>query len=103
MFREAWEAQVFAMALVLHKRGAFTWTEWSAALAEEIKKAQAAGDPDLGSTYYSHWLKTLERLVVEKGVATEKALLDTASAWQDAARATPHGKPIVLGRASMGD
>jgi len=37
-------------------------------------------------------------LVVEKGVATEKALLDTASAWQEAARATPHGKPIDLAR-----
>ena len=101
VFREAWEAQVFAMALVLHERGAFTWKEWSAALAEEIQKAQAAGDPDLGTTYYSHWLKTLERLVVEKGVATEKALLETARAWQDAARATPHGKPIVLARTSM--
>lgn len=103
VFREAWEAQAFAMALVLHERGAFTWKEWSAALADEIKKAQAAGDPDLGTTYYCHWLKTLERLVVEKGLATEKTLLNTASAWQDAARATPHGKPIVLARTSMGD
>jgi nitrile hydratase accessory protein len=98
VFREAWEAQAFAMALVLHEKGVFTWKEWSAALAEEIQKAQAAGDPDLGTTYYSHWLKTLERLVVEKGVATEKVLLDTASAWQEAARATPHGKPIDLAR-----
>jgi len=98
VFREAWEAQAFAMALVLHERSVFTWKEWSAALAAEIKKAQLAGDPDLGTTYYSHWLKTLERLVVEKGVATEEALLNIASAWQDAARATPHGKPIVLVR-----
>ena len=101
VFREAWEAQAFAMTLVLHERGAFTWKEWSAALAEEIQKAQAAGDPDLGTTYYSHWLKTLERLVVEKGVATEKVLLKMARAWQDAARGTPHGKPIVLARTSM--
>ena len=98
VFREAWEAQAFAMALVLHERGVFTSKEWAAALAEEIKVAQAAGDPDLGTTYYHHWLKTLERLVVEKGVTTEKALVDTAHAWEDAARATPHGKPIVLGR-----
>jgi len=103
VFREAWEAQAFAMTLVLHERGAFTWKEWSAALAEEIQRAQVAGDPDLGTTYYSHWLKTLERLVVEKGLARKKTLLDTASAWQDAARATPHGTPIVLARTSMGD
>jgi nitrile hydratase accessory protein len=99
VFKEAWEAQAFAMALLLHERGLFTWKEWAATLADEIKSAQAAGDPDLGNTYYHHWLKALERLVVGKGVATAKALHDTAHAWEDAARATPHGQPIVLGRA----
>ena len=61
VFREPWEAQAFAMALALHERGLFTWTEWAAALADEIKRAQAAGDPDTGETYYRHWLATLER------------------------------------------
>jgi len=56
VFREPWEAQAFAMALALHERGLFTWNEWAAALAEEIKRAQAAGDPDTGETYYRHWL-----------------------------------------------
>ena len=46
-FREAWEAQAFAMALLLHRRGVFTWTEWAASISAEIKAAQAAGDPDL--------------------------------------------------------
>jgi nitrile hydratase accessory protein len=96
VFREAWEAQAFAMTLTLHERGVFTWPEWAAALASEIKRAQADGDPDHGDTYYHHWLRALERLVVEKGVATEAALHDTAHAWADAARATPHGQPIVL-------
>ena len=69
MFREPWEAQAFAMALALHKRGLFTWPEWAATLGDEIKRAQAAGDPDTGETYYRHWLDALERLVAEKGVA----------------------------------
>src|SRR2546423_14612990 len=81
LFREAWEAQAFAMTLVLHERGVFTWKEWSAALAEEITIAQVAGDPDLGTTYYLHWLKALERLVVEKRIATAAALRETAHAW----------------------
>lgn len=97
IFMEAWEAQAFAMALLLHERGVFTWSEWAAALAAEIKAAQAAGDPDLGTTYYRHWLKALERLVVEKGVATADILHQMAHAWEAAARATPHGQPIVLG------
>src|ERR1700681_1411584 len=46
VFHEPWEAQAFAMALALHERGLFTWSEWAATLAQEIKAAQAAGDPD---------------------------------------------------------
>lgn len=99
VFKEAWEAQAFAMTLMLHERGIFSWKEWAATLAEEIKAAQAAGDPDLGTTYYHHWLRALERLVVAKGVASAQALHETAHAWEDAARATPHGQPIVLDRA----
>ena len=67
VFREPWEAQAFAMALALHKRGLFTWPEWAATLADEIKRAQAAGDPDTGATYYRHWLNALERLVTREG------------------------------------
>ena len=56
VFREPWEANAFAMAVTLHRRGVFTWKEWVAVLGEEIKRAQAAGDPDTGETYYRHWL-----------------------------------------------
>ena len=74
VFREPWEAQAFAMAVTLQARGLFTWSEWAAALGEEIKRAQAAGDPDTGETYYRHWLATLERMVAQKGV-TDPATL----------------------------
>ena len=96
VFREPWEAHAFAMALALHDRGVFTWPEWAAKLAEEIKKAQAAGDPDTGETYYRHWLATLERMVAEKGVTTAQALADYHNAWERAAHRTPHGTPIEL-------
>jgi nitrile hydratase accessory protein len=96
VFREPWEAQAFAMALSLHRRGLFTWSEWAATLADEIKRAQAEGDPDTGETYYHHWLKALERLVAEKGVADPATLTRYRDAWERAADATPHGDPIVL-------
>lgn len=96
IFREPWEAQAFAMALSLHQRGLFTWSEWAATLADEIKRAQAAGDPDTGDTYYLHWLNALERLVAEKGVADPSTLTRYRDAWERAADATPHGDPIVL-------
>src|SRR5262245_63447355 len=66
VFREPWEAQAFAMALALHERGLFTWHAWAATLGEEIKRAQAAGDPDTGESYYRQWLKTMEPLVAAK-------------------------------------
>jgi nitrile hydratase accessory protein len=96
VFREPWEAQAFAMALALHERGVFTWPEWAAALAAEIKRAQAAGDPDTGETYYRHWLATLEGLVSAKGVATSETLHRYRDAWDHAADRTPHGSPIEL-------
>ena len=96
VFHEPWEAQAFAMALALHERGLFTWTEWAATLAQEITAAQAAGDLDTGNTYYRHWLNALERLVAEKKVASGDALAHYRDAWGRAAQRTPHGQPIAL-------
>jgi nitrile hydratase accessory protein len=96
VFREPWEAQAFAMALALGERGVFSWTEWAATLADEISRAQAAGDPDTGDTYYHHWLAALERIVTAKGLTTQAMLKRYHDAWDRAADRTPHGKPIEL-------
>jgi nitrile hydratase accessory protein len=96
VFREPWEAQAFAIALSLYDRGLFTWKEWASALADEIKLAQAGGDPDTGATYYRHWLATLEKMVAAKGVTTAATLHRYRDAWDRAADRTPHGKPIEL-------
>jgi nitrile hydratase accessory protein len=96
VFRAPWEAEAFALAVSLKERGLFTWTEWAATLGDEIKKAQAAGDPDTGETYYQHWLATLERILAEKGVVERSVLARTRDAWQRACARTPHGAPIAL-------
>jgi nitrile hydratase accessory protein len=96
VFREPWEAQAFAMALALHARGLFTWSEWAASLTDEIKRAQASGDPDTGETYYRHWLANLERLIAAKGVASTDIQHRYRDAWDHAADRTPHGQPIEL-------
>jgi nitrile hydratase accessory protein len=96
VFREPWEAQAFALAVSLHERGAFTWTEWATTLGEEIKKAQVAGDPDTGETYYHHWLNTLERIVAAKGLTDAQQLARTRDAWEHACERTSHGTPIEL-------
>jgi nitrile hydratase accessory protein len=96
VFAEPWEAQAFAMAVALHEQGLFTWPEWAAALADEIRRAGEAGDPDTGGTYYRHWLAALERLVAEKAVTDAATLGRYADAWGRAADRAPHGTPIEL-------
>jgi nitrile hydratase accessory protein len=96
VFAEPWQAQAFALAVKLSEQGHFTWKEWSSALADELKAAEARGEPDDGSQYYHHWVVALERLVTEKGLTDSPALLARKEAWADAYRHTPHGKPVAL-------
>ena len=96
VFAEPWQAQAFALAVKLSEHGHFTWKEWAAALADELKAAADRGEPDDGSQYYHHWVAALERLVTEKGLAESPALVERKEAWADAYRHTPHGKPVVL-------
>src|ERR1035437_5431807 len=85
VFNEPWEAQAFAMTLALQDQKVFTGPEWSATLGEEIKRAQAAGDPDTGETYFHHLLNALERLVAEKELTDRDTLERYHDAWARAA------------------
>jgi len=102
VFAEPWQAQAFALAVRLSAQGHFTWKEWAAALAEELKSAADRGEPDDGTRYYEHWLAALERLVTAKALSNPTEMLARKEAWADAYRHTPHGKPIVLRSASKG-
>lgn len=96
MFAEPWQAQAFALAVKLSAEGHFTWKEWAATLAAELKAAEDRGEPDDGTHYYEHWLAALEKLVTDRGLADRASLLRRKEAWADAYRHTPHGKPVVL-------
>jgi len=99
VFAEPWQAQAFALAVKLSELGHFTWKEWTAALAEELKAATNRGEPDDGTHYYEHWLAALERLVTAKGLSDPATMSARKEAWADAYRHTPHGKPIELAAA----
>src|SRR5262249_44630561 len=96
VFAEPWQAQAFAIAVKLSEQGHFTWKEWAAALADELKAASDRGEPDDGSHYYEHWLTALERLVAEKGLSNLQAIIERKEEWAAAYRHTPHGKPVEL-------
>ena len=103
VFAEPWQAHAFALTLRLHERGLFSWSEWADALSRQIAAAQAAGDADLGDTYYRHWMAALEALVVAKGASSDDELQRHRRAWDHAADRTPHGQPIELRAADFDD
>jgi len=96
VFAEPWQAQAFALAVTLSDQGHFTWKEWAAELAVTLRTAAERGEPDDGSRYYDHWLTTLERVVVAKGLTDRLTLVGRKDAWIAAHRNTPHGTPIEL-------
>jgi nitrile hydratase accessory protein len=93
VFSEPWQAEAFAMTVALHERGLFSWSEWAAALSTEVKRPGVAAD---GNDYYQCWLRALETLLADKGVTDPASVDAMTEAWQRAAHATPHGKPILL-------
>jgi len=96
VFEEPWQAEVFAITLTLYEKGLFSWRDWADHLSNSIASAQANGDPDLGDTYYLHWLDALESIIIAKGLGSHEQLSDLYAKWEHAAESTPHGKAIVL-------
>jgi nitrile hydratase accessory protein len=98
VFTDPWQAQAFALAVKLSEQGHFSWKEWAATLANELKSAAECGEADDGTHYYEHWLAALERLVTAKGLTDQRALHRRKEAWADAYRHTSHGQPVELHR-----
>jgi nitrile hydratase accessory protein len=92
VFAEPWQAQAFALVVRLHAEGAFTWSEWAAALSEAL-----AGDPDDdGARYYHHWVGALEALAARRSLVSAPELAARKVAWEQAYQRTPHGAPVAL-------
>ena len=95
-FAEPWQADAFAIVVAMTDAGIFTPSEWSAALSAAIHRAQQSGDPDLGDTYYQHWVHALEELCIARGAIAKATLDERESDWRDAYESTPHGQPVEL-------
>jgi nitrile hydratase accessory protein len=99
VFQEPWQASAFALAVHLSERGAFPWTEWSAALGREIREAAAGGDSAQVDAYFRHWLAALERLCADKGMVESAELRGRQDEWRRAYLNTHHGEPVQLAAA----
>ncbi len=87
-FEAPWQAQVFAMTVALNRAGLFAWPEWAEVLGSELKRD--------GDDYYACWLRAFETLLARYDIAARPEIEALSAAWQRAAHATPHGKPIRL-------
>ena len=104
VFRAPWEAQAFAMAVMLHERGHFAWTEWAARLAESLAAQRVllvvtyrpGYTPPFGDHTFHTRLALTTLSAADKRIVVADELHTRRDAWEEAARNTPHGQPIVL-------
>jgi nitrile hydratase accessory protein len=78
VFSAPWEGRAFGMAVLLHRRGAYTWEEFRDRLVQRI------GD---GPTpYYESWLDAFESLVLSRGLVTSDELAQRAADFRELRR-----------------
>ena len=97
LFAEPWQAEAFAMAVRLSAEGYFTWPEWVKYLSAEISTDKDKPSDNNLEIYYNQWLTALEKLVTDKGLASDSEMSGRKEEWRRAYLNTPHGKPIELG------
>ena len=98
VFAEPWLAQLFAVTHTLASGGRFAWSDWADHFTAALKLADDTGAPKDGTAYYDVWLAAFEEFLIDRGLADTAGLADLKRGWTDAYLATPHGKPVELGR-----
>ena len=101
-FREPWQAKAFALVVLLHHDGHFSWDEWVQALAEEVSTAPQRDDENAEMAYHRQFLAALEKIAARCGLATEETMQARTLAWRRAYLNTPHGHPVDLADADTG-
>jgi nitrile hydratase accessory protein len=66
VFSEPWESRAFGMAVSLYDAGAFTWTEFQAALIARIGAWETTSGQHEPWNYYQLWLAALEDVLISQ-------------------------------------
>lgn len=98
-FDHPWQAHAFSLTVQLYKDGRFTWDEWVRIFSAEIEAAPALPGESVNDAYYRQWVKALEVLITQLGIAPQDQLAARAEEWRRAYLNTPHGQPILLANA----
>jgi len=102
-FREPWQAKAFALVVLLHREGHFTWDDWVRTLAEEIVASPQRAEEDAELAYHRQFLTALEKIAATRGMTTPETMQARKLVWRRAYLATPHGHPIDLAAAGDND
>ncbi|HYB04891.1 MAG TPA: nitrile hydratase accessory protein [Nitrososphaerales archaeon] len=86
VFETPWESRAFGIAVALSKSGAFEWEEFRKVLIENVKETEK---DEYAKThkwnYYAIWEKSLERLLLVKGIISEheleRGVIQTETDW----------------------
>lgn len=77
VFSAPWEVRAFAIAIKLAEAGLFNWDEFRQRLIEEVGRSdasQSAHSAESADHYYEHFLRALQRVVDEKGIAASNVV-----------------------------
>lgn len=75
IFHSSWESRVFAMAVLLCEKDAYTWRTFNKHFAMCIGEAERHHpDKEAVSAYYHHWIQALEKVLLEKAILVEEQL-----------------------------
>jgi nitrile hydratase accessory protein len=73
-FEAPWQIRALALAVAAHGQGRFPWPDFQTRLVAAIREwEQTPAEQRDDWEYYQHWVRALERLVIEQGLtdATE--------------------------------
>ena len=92
VFSAPWEARAFAIALGLSQTGLFTWDEFREHLIAEVStdRIRERDGTNRQGEYYEHFLRALEAVVTDKGIATRSALITKIAELQGPAAPDTH-------------
>jgi len=93
VFSAPWEARAFAIALGLSQAGLFAWDEFRAHLIAEVGASDRIRERDgtnRQGEYYEHFLRALEAVVTEKGIATRPDLMSKLAELEASAAPDTH-------------
>lgn len=71
VFEEPWEGRAFGVAVSMYQRDLYEWDDFRDRLVADTANGEKSG---VDSSYYQRWLRSMESLVIGKGLITTEEL-----------------------------